>query len=111
MRNQIQAKDALSQDEAQTARACRGSWRAKTRQHSELKSQVSAQMAKVEEAQLRKERIHHEVEELNRQLATRSRRIPQGPAPGCKTALDSMEQDVGGRELLRGAARRAPAEH
>ncbi len=65
---QIHTKDALSQDEAQRE-SLQGELAAKTQQHSELKSQLSAQMAKVEEAQLRKERIHHEVEELNRQLA------------------------------------------
>lgn len=95
---QIQTKDALSQDEAQRE-SLQGELAAKTQQHSELKSQVSAQMAKVEEAQLRKERIHHEVEELNRQLAIEQENTA-GSRSRLQEALDSMEQDVGGRELL-----------
>jgi chromosome segregation protein len=96
--SQIQAKDALSQDEA-GRESLQGELAAKTRQHSELKSQVSAQMAKVEEAQLRKERIHHELEELNRQLALEEENTA-GSRSRLQTALDSMELDVEGRELL-----------
>jgi len=95
---QIQSKDALSQDEAQRE-SLQGELAAKTQQHSELKSQVSAQMAKVEEAQLRKERIHHELEELNRQLAVEEENTAASRSR-LQQALDSMEQDVGGRELL-----------
>ena len=96
--SQIQAKDALSQDEA-GRESLQGELAAKTRQHSELKSQVSAQMAKIEEAQLRKERIHHELEELNRQLALEEENTA-GSRSRLQTALDSMEMDVDGRELL-----------
>ena len=96
--SQIQAKDALSQDEA-GRESLQGELAAKTRQHSELKSQVSAQMAKIEEAQLRKERIHHELEELNRQLALEEENTA-GSRSRLQTALDSMEMDVEGRELL-----------
>ena len=95
---QIQAKDALSQNEADRE-SLQGELAAKTRQHSELKSQVSAQMAKVEEAQLRKERIHHELEELNRQLALEEENTADSRSR-LQTALDSMELDVEGRELL-----------
>lgn len=95
---QIQTKDALSQNEADRE-SLQGELAAKTRQHSELKSQVSAQMAKVEEAQLRKERIHHELEELNRQLALEEENTA-GSRSRLQTALDSMELDVEGRELL-----------
>ena len=95
---QIQTKDALSQDEAERE-SLQGELAAKTQQHSELKSQVSAQMAKVEEAQLRKERIHHELEELNRQLAVEEENTA-GSRSRLQTALDSMELDVEGRELL-----------
>ena len=56
-------------------------------------------MAKVEEAQLRKERIHHELEELNRQLALEEENTA-GSRSRLQTALDSMELDVEGRELL-----------
>jgi chromosome segregation protein len=95
---QIQTKEALSQDEAERE-SLQGELAAKTQQHSELKSRVSAQMAKIEEAQLRKERIHHEVEELNRQLAVEQENTA-GSRSRLQEALDSMEQDVGGRELL-----------
>ncbi len=95
---QIQTKDALSQDEAERE-SLQGKLADKTQQHSELKSQVSAQMAKVEEAQLRKERIHHELEELNRQLAVEEENTA-GSRARLQQALDSMELDVGGRELL-----------
>lgn len=95
---QTQSKDALSQDEAERE-SLQGELAAKTQQHSELKSQVSAQMAKVEEAQLRKERIHRELEELNRQLTVEEENTA-GSRSRLQLALDSMEQDVGGRELL-----------
>ncbi len=95
---QTQTKEALSQDEAERERL-QGELAEKTQQHSELKSQVSAQMAKVEEAQLRKERIHHELEELNRQLAVEEENTAASRSR-LQQALDSMEQDVGGRESL-----------
>lgn len=95
---QIQSKDALSRDEAERE-SLQGELAAKTQQHSELKSQVSAQMAKVEEAQLRKERIHHELEELNRQLLVEEENTA-GSRSRLQQALDSMELDVGGREQL-----------
>lgn len=95
---QVQAKDALSQDEA-ARESLQGELATKTRQHSELKSQVSAQVAKVEEAQLRKKRIHRELEELNRQLAVEQENTA-GSRSRLQAALDSMELNVEGRELL-----------
>ena len=98
MRKQIETKEALSRDEAERERL-QSELAEKTQQHSELKSQVSAQMAKVEEAQLRKGRIHHELEELNRQLAVEQENTAESRSR-LQEALDSMEQDVGGRERL-----------
>ena len=95
---QIETKEALSRDEAERERL-QSELAEKTQQHSELKSQVSAQMAKVEEAQLRKGRIHHELEELNRQLAVEQENTAESRSR-LQEALDSMEQDVGGRERL-----------
>jgi len=95
---QSEAKEALSHAELERENL-QSELAAKTQQHSELKSQVSAQMAKVEEAQLRKERIHHELEELNRQLAVEQENTAASRSR-LQQALDSMEQDVGGRELL-----------
>lgn len=97
---QAQTKAALSQAEAERENL-QGELAQKTQQHSELKSQVSAQMAKVEEAQLRKERIHHELEELNRQLAVEEENTAASRSR-LQQALDSMEQDVGNRERLEG---------
>ncbi len=71
----------------------------KTKTHGELKSQLSAQMAKIEEGELRKQRIHHELEELQRQLAVEEENIA-GSRMRLQQALDSMEKDVGGRERL-----------
>ena len=95
---QIETKEALSQDEAERERL-QSELAEKTQQHSELKSQVSAQMAKVEEAKLRKGRIHHELVELNRQLAVEQENTAESRSR-LQEALDSMEQDVGGRERL-----------
>ncbi|MDG1027165.1 MAG: chromosome segregation protein SMC [Gammaproteobacteria bacterium] len=95
---QIETKEALSRDEAERGRL-QSELAEKTQQYSELKSQVSAQMAKVEGAQLRKERIHHELEELNRQLAVEQENTADSRSR-LQKALDSMEQDVSGRERL-----------
>jgi chromosome segregation protein len=95
---QIETKEALSRDEAKRGRL-QSELAEKTQQYSELKSQVSAQMAKVEGAQLRKERIHHELEELNRQLAVEQENTADSRSR-LQKALDSMEQDVSGRERL-----------
>lgn len=97
---QTQTKAALSEAEAERE-SLQGELAQKTQQHSELKSQVSAQMAKVEEAQLRKERIHHELEELNRQLTVEEENTAASRSR-LQQALDSMEQDVGNRERLEG---------
>lgn len=96
--DQSRTKQALSEAESERE-ALQTELAEKTQQHSELKSQVSAQMAKVEEAQLRKERIHHELEELNRQLSVEEENTAASRAR-LQQALDSMEQDVGGRERL-----------
>lgn len=74
----------------------------KTQAHSELKSQASAQVAKVEEAELRKQRINHELEELSRQLAVEEESTAEARAR-LQQALDSMEKDVGAREHLETA--------
>ncbi len=95
---QIQIKESLSKNETEREKL-QGDLAEKTQLHSELKSQVSAQMAKIEEANLRKQRIHHELQELNRQLAVEQENTAASRAR-LQRALDSMEQDVGGREQL-----------
>lgn len=75
---------------------------ANSRTLSELKSEISAKMAKIEEAGLRKERIHHELEELGRQLKLEEENTAQSRAR-LQQALDGMEKDVGGREELEAA--------
>lgn len=74
----------------------------KTQTHSELKAQASAQVAKVEEGELRKQRINHELEELNRQLAVEEQNTADARSR-LQQALDSMEKDVGAREQLEAA--------
>jgi chromosome segregation protein len=66
---------------------------------SDLKSQVSAQLAKTEEAKNRKQRLSKELEDLERQLAVENENIADSRAR-LQNALDGMEIDVGGRETL-----------
>lgn len=74
----------------------------KTRAQGELKSRISAQLAKADEAKARKVRIHHELEELKRQLQVEEENIAESRAR-LQQALDSMEQDVGARVKLETA--------
>ena len=64
-----------------------------------LKSQLSAQQAKVEEAGLRRQRIHHELEELKRQIGLEQENIAES-RQRLQVALDSMEENIEARELL-----------
>ena len=64
-----------------------------------LKSQLSAQQAKVEEAGLRRQRIHHELEELKRQIEFEQENIAESRMR-LQVALDSMEENIEARELL-----------
>ena len=66
---------------------------------SDLKSQVSTQLAKSEEAKNRKQRLGKELEDLERQLAVENENIADSRAR-LQNALDGMEVDVGGRETL-----------
>jgi chromosome segregation protein len=70
-----------------------------TQELGDRKSTMSAQLAKVEESKSRKQRLHHELEELNRQLAVEEENTASARAR-LQTALDSMAEDVGGRESL-----------
>lgn len=71
----------------------------KTSKLSDLKAHISAKLAKVEEANLRKERNHLEIEELGRQLKQEEENTAES-RDRLQDALDSMEKDVGGREAL-----------
>ena len=70
--------------------------------YGNLKSQLSAQQAKVEEAGLRRQRIHHELEELNRQIETEQENIAES-RQRLQVALDSMEDNIGARDELERA--------
>ena len=70
-----------------------------TRELGELKSSRSAGLAKQEEAELRRQRIHHELEELERQLALEQEHIASARVL-LQDALDVMGRDVGRREEL-----------
>ncbi len=74
----------------------------KTSELGDLKSRMSGQLAKEEEARARKERIHHELEDLQRQLKIEEENTAAARMR-LQEALDSMEQDVGGRETLEAA--------
>ncbi|MFK7862938.1 MAG: chromosome segregation protein SMC [Pseudohongiellaceae bacterium] len=66
---------------------------------SERKAEISAQLAKIEEAKIRKQRVAHELDELGRQLEIEQQNIAESRLR-LQEALDSMEQDVGARENL-----------
>ncbi|MEX0618478.1 MAG: chromosome segregation protein SMC [Pseudohongiellaceae bacterium] len=72
---------------------------ASNRQFSEMKSELSAHVAKGEQAALRRDRVSHELEELDRQLSVEEENIAASRAR-LQTALDSMEQDVSRKEEL-----------
>ena len=72
---------------------------AKNQTLSNLKSQVSVQIAKVEEVKNRKQRLSKELEDLKHQLVIENENIADSRAR-LQSALDSMEADVGGRETL-----------
>ena len=65
----------------------------------ELKSTLSAHLAKIEEAANRKQRIKQELEELGRQLDLEEQNTAQARAR-LQKALDAMAEDVGRREEL-----------
>lgn len=65
----------------------------------DLKSRMSGQLAKEEEAKARKLRVEHELEDLRTQLAVEEENTAMARAR-LQDALDSMEQDVGNREAL-----------
>ncbi len=98
-------RDALTQAQknAETTRdQLQQEYTEKTQQVGELKSQHSAQLAKLEESKTRKERVLHDLEELTRQLATEEQNTSEARAR-LQQALDSMAEDVGGRESLETA--------
>ncbi|NKB31615.1 MAG: chromosome segregation protein SMC [Pseudomonadales bacterium] len=74
----------------------------KTKQLGEIKSEISAQQAKEEEAVARKERIRKELEELGKQIAAEEENTAEARAR-LQKALDSMAEDVGSREELEEA--------
>jgi len=73
-----------------------------TSELGDLKSRMSGQLAKEEEARARKQRISQELEDLQRQLSIEEENTAAARAR-LQDALDSMEQDVGGREELEKA--------
>jgi len=95
---QAQLKSAIN--EAEVAReAVQSAISTKTRTLGDLKSRVSAKLAKNEEIKARKSRVQQDLEELLRQLQVEEENIAESRAR-LQEALDSMEQDVGGRERL-----------
>ena len=74
----------------------------KTKQLGEVKSEISAKQAKEEEAAARKARIRVELEDLAKQLAQEEENTAEARAR-LQKALDSMAEDVEGREALEEA--------
>ncbi|MDG2250026.1 MAG: chromosome segregation protein SMC [Gammaproteobacteria bacterium] len=74
----------------------------KSKQLGEMKSVISAQQAKGEQAETRKIKIKQELEELSLQLTSEEENTSEARAR-LQAALDSMADDVGGREELEKA--------
>ncbi|ALO46433.1 chromosome segregation protein SMC [Pseudohongiella spirulinae] len=70
-----------------------------SREHSDLKSRLSAKIMKEEQANQRRNRLQHELEELQKQLEFEQDNITQS-RERLQLALDTMEQDVERREQL-----------
>lgn len=69
------------------------------RQYSELKSQLGAKLMKVEQTTLRRERLQHELDELQRQLSVEEENTALARS-NLQTALDTMEEDTERKEQL-----------
>jgi len=69
------------------------------RQYSECKSQLGARLMKVEQTTLRRERLQHELDELQRQLSIEEENTALARA-NLQSALDTMELDTERKELL-----------
>lgn len=69
------------------------------RQYSELKSQLGAKLMKVEQTTLRRERLQHELDELQRQLSVEEDNTALARS-NLQTALDTMEEDTERKEQL-----------
>ena len=70
-----------------------------SKQHGELKSQYSSHVAKVEQATARRNRIAHELVELNKQLEVEEENIGAS-RERLQIAIDSMEENVAAKEEL-----------
>ena len=95
---QERLKPALSKDES-AREATQTEISKNSRELSDLKSLISASMAKVEEANLRAQRLQRELEELARQLTLEEENTAEARAR-LQQALDDMERDIGDRERL-----------
>ncbi len=81
-------RETVQREIAQTAREC-----------SEIKSQLSAKLAKEEQNSLRRDRLQHELDELIKQLSVEEENTAQSRMT-LQAALDAMEQDTERREQL-----------
>lgn len=70
-----------------------------SRDYSELKSRLSARIMKEEQTTQRRQRLHFELEELQKQLQVEQENITQA-RENLQNALDAMEQDIERRESL-----------
>jgi len=70
-----------------------------TREHSELKSQLSAKIAQEEQTNQRRQRLDQDLQELQKQLEIEQENITES-RERLQNALDAMEQDTDRRETL-----------
>jgi chromosome segregation protein len=70
-----------------------------SRKLSDLKSELGGRLAKVEQDQLRRERVRKDLEELVKQLSQEEENTAKA-RERLQTALDMMEQDTGQRQML-----------
>ena len=70
-----------------------------SRKFSDLKSELSGRLAKVEQTRLRRERVSRDLDELVKQLAQEEENTANARAR-LQTALDAMEQDTSQRQEL-----------
>lgn len=69
------------------------------RQYSEQKSQLGGRLMKVEQNNLRRERLQHELDELTKQLSVEEENTALARS-NLQSALDAMEQDTDRKETL-----------
>ena len=98
LRIQVTARHSISSAE-EKREECQLQIAEKSRTVSDLKADLSARRAKVEQTVLRRDRVSRDLDELVRQLAQEEENTASARAR-LQTALDAMEQDTARRQEL-----------